>query len=80
METFIAGAAGVEIFLASVILAVVLAVWAMRGMFWLMRPAGRGSSASAVARAVAGRTGVLGGTMVLARVRASHGQMSLRAR
>jgi hypothetical protein len=75
METFMAGAAGVEIFLASVILAVVLAVWAMRGMFWLMQPAGRGSSAS-----VARRSGMAGGNLVLARVRASQGQMSLRTR
>jgi hypothetical protein len=77
METFMAGAAGVEIFLASVILAVVLAVWAMRGMFWLMEGAGRGSSAT---RAVAVRSGVVGGNLVLARVRASSGQMSLRTR
>lgn len=40
METFMAGAAGVEIFLASVILAVLMAVWAMRGMFLLMESAG----------------------------------------
>jgi hypothetical protein len=41
-----AGAAGVEIFLTSVILAVLMAVWAMRGMFWLMQGAGRASSVS----------------------------------
>jgi hypothetical protein len=80
METFIAGAAGVEIFLASVILAVVLAVWAMRGMFWLMEGVGRGSSASDAVRAVAVRTAMVGGNLVLARVRASHGQMTLRTR
>jgi hypothetical protein len=74
-----AGAAGVEIFLGSVILAVLMAVWAMRGMFWLMQPAGRGVR-EAVARPVAVRSGVVGGQLVLARVRASHGQMSLRTR
>jgi len=75
METFMAGAAGVEIFLASVILAVALAVWAMRGMFWLMRPAGRVSARPATAR-----TGMVGGNLVLARARVSQGQMSLRTR
>ena len=80
METLMAGAAGVEIFLASVILAVLLAVWAMRGMFWLMQGAGRGTASSVVRQPAAVRTFVVGGTMVLARVRASQGQMSLRAR
>ena len=80
METFMARAAGVEIFLASVILAVMMAVWAMRGMFWLMQGAGRGRSASVAGRAVAVRTGMVGGNLVLARVRVSHGQMSFWVR
>jgi hypothetical protein len=80
METLMAGAAGVEIFLTSVILAVLMAVWAMRGMFWLMQGAGRASSVSVARRPVAVRAGVLGGTLVLAPVRASRGQMSFRTR
>jgi hypothetical protein len=71
METFMAGAAGVEIFLASVILAVLMAVWAMRGMFWLMQGAGRPAVV---------RNRVAGGNLVLARVRATQGQMSLQTR
>jgi hypothetical protein len=71
METFMAGAAVTEIFLMSVILAVLMAVWAMRGMFWLMEGAGR---------PVAVRAEVPRGQMVLARVRASSGQMSFRTR
>jgi hypothetical protein len=71
METFMAGAAGVEIFLASVILAVLMAVWAMRGMFWLMQGAGRPASV---------RIEVPRGQLVLARVRATHRQMSFRTR
>ena len=71
METFMAGAAVTEIFLMSVILAVLMAVWAMRGMFRLMEGAGR----PAMARSEAPR-----GQLVLARVKASHGQMSFRTR
>jgi hypothetical protein len=73
METFMAGAAGVEIFLMSVILAVLLAIWALRGMFWLMQ------GASAV-RPVVARAEAAAGKLVMARVRASHGQMSFRTR
>jgi len=79
MEAFMAGAAVTEIFLGSVILAVLMAVWAMRGMFWLMEGAGRGIAASAK-RTAAIRTGMSGGSMVLAPVRATHAQMSLRTR
>ena len=71
METFMAGAAVAEIFLGSVILAVLMAVWAMRGMFWLMQGAGRPAAV---------RTEVPRGQLVLARVRASSGQMSFRTR
>jgi hypothetical protein len=69
METFMDGAAVAEIFLMSVILAVLMSVWAMRGMFWLMEGAGR---------PVRVRSGVVGGKLVMAR--ASSGQMSLRTR
>ena len=71
METFMAGAAVAEIFLVSVILAMLISVWAMRGMFWLMEGAGRPVRVRATA---------VGGKLVLARVRASSGQMSLRTR
>jgi len=71
METFMAGAVGVEIFLTSVILAVLMTVWAMRGMFWLMEGAGR---------PVRVRSGVVSGKLVMARARVSSGQMSLRTR
>jgi hypothetical protein len=71
METFMAGAAVAEIFLTSVILAVLMAVWAMRGMFRLMEGAGRPASV---------RAEVPRGQLVLARVSASHGQMSFRTR
>lgn len=71
METFMAEAAVAEIFLASVILAVLMAVWAMRGMFWLMQGAGRPAAI---------RERVAGGNLVLARVRAPQEQMSLRTR
>jgi hypothetical protein len=71
METFMAGAAVAEIFLTSVILAVLMAVWAMRGMFWLMASAGR---------PVAVRERVVGGNLVLARARAPQGQMIYRTR
>lgn len=80
METVMAGAAGVEIFLGSVILAVLLAVWAMRGMFWLMQGAGLGRSVSVAARPVAVRSGVAGGSLVLARVPSLSGLMSSRSR
>ena len=73
METFMAGAAVTEIFLMSVILAVLMAVWAMRGMFCLMEGAGRPA-------ATRERVAPVGGTMVLARVRVPQGQMSLRTR
>jgi hypothetical protein len=71
METFIAGAAVAEIFLMSVILAVLMSMWAMRGMFWLMEGAGR---------PVVARASVAGGKLVLARVRVPQRQMSLRTR
>ena len=71
METFMDGAAVTEIFLMSVILAVLMSVWAMRGMFWLMEGAGRTAPA---------RSAVPRGQLVLARVRASSGQMSFRTR
>jgi hypothetical protein len=73
MEAFMAGAAVAEIFLASVILAVLMAVWAMRGMFSLMEGAGRPV-------AVRERVAPIRGAMVLARVRATQGQMSLQTR
>jgi len=73
METFMAGAAGVEILLASVILAVLMAVWAMRGMFWLMQGAGRPA-------AVRDRVATVRGNLVLARVRAPQGRLSLQTR
>jgi hypothetical protein len=73
METFMAGAAVAEIFLTSVILAVLMVVWAMRGMFWLMEGAGRPV-------AVRERVPTVRGAMVLARVRATQGQMSLQTR
>jgi hypothetical protein len=73
METFMAGAAVVEIFLMSVILAVLLTIWGLRGMFWLMQ------GASAV-RPVVARSGAVVRNLVMARVRAGHGQMSLRTR
>jgi len=79
MEAFMAGAAGVEIFLGSVILAVVMSVWAMRGMFWLMEDAGRGITGLAN-RPVPVRAGMSGHSLVLAPVRVSHGQMGLRSR
>lgn len=79
MEAFVAGAAVTEIFLGSVILAVVMSVWAMRGMFWLMEGAGRGISVPAK-RPVAVRTPMSGGSMVMAPVRVSQGQMSLGSR
>jgi hypothetical protein len=71
METFMAGAAVAEIFLTSVILAVLMSVWAMRGMFWLMEGAGR----TVPVRAMAAR-----GKLVLAPVRVSSGRLSLRTR
>jgi hypothetical protein len=71
MEAFMAGAAVTEIFLGSVILAVVMSVWAMRGMFWLMEGAGRGI-AGAAKRPFAVRTGMANGSMVLAPIRASR--------
>jgi hypothetical protein len=71
METFMAGAAVAEIFLTSVILAVLMAVWAMRGMFWLMEGAGRPAPVRATA---------VGGKLVMARARVASGQMSLRTR
>lgn len=71
METFMAGAAVAEIFLTSVILAVLMSVWAMRGMFWLMEGAGRPAPVRATA---------VGGKLMMARARVSSGQMSLRTR
>lgn len=71
METFMTGAAVAEIFLTSVILAVLMAVWAMRGMFWLMEGAGRPAAV---------RASSVGGNLVMARVRVTSGQMSLRTR
>jgi len=71
METFMAGAAVAEIFLMSVILAVLMTVWAMRRMFWLMEGAGRPAAV---------RSEVAGGKLAMARVRAPQGQMSLRTR
>jgi hypothetical protein len=71
METFMDGAAVAEIFAMSVILAVLMSAWAMRGMFWLMEGAGRTASA---------RSAVTGERLVIARTRVSHGQMSLRTR
>ena len=71
METFMDGAAVAEIFAMSVILAVLMSVWAMRGMFWLMEGAGR---------PVQVRSAAVGGKLVMARARVSSGQMSLRTR
>jgi hypothetical protein len=71
METFMYGAAVAEVFLMSVILAVLMSVWAMRGMFWLMEGAGRPVRVRATA---------VGGKLVMARARVSSGQMSLRTR
>jgi hypothetical protein len=71
METFMDGAAVAEIFLMSVILAVLMSVWAMRGMFWLMEGAGRPVRVRATA---------VGGKLVMARAGVSSGQMSLRTR
>lgn len=71
METFMDRAAVAEIFLISVILAVLMSVWAMRGMFWLMEGAGRPAAV---------RTTAVGGKLVMARARVSGGQMSLRTR
>ena len=71
MESFMDGAAVAEIFLTSVILAVLISVWAMRGMFWLMEGAGRPAAVRATA---------VGGKLVMARARVSGGQMSLRTR
>lgn len=71
METFMAGAAVAEIFLTSVILAVLISVWAMRGMFWFMEGAGR----TAPVRAAS-----VGRKLVMAPVRVSSGRMSLRTR
>ena len=71
METFMVGAAVAEIFLMSVILAVLMSVWAMRGMFWLMEGTGR---------PVRVRTTAVGGKLVMARARVPSGQMSLRTR
>jgi hypothetical protein len=70
MEIFMDGAAVAEIFLMSVILAVLMSVWAMRGMFWLMEGAGR---------PVQARSAVVGGKLVMARARVPQGRMSLRA-
>jgi hypothetical protein len=71
METFMDGAAVAEIFLMSVILAVLMSVWAMRGMFWLMQTAGRTAPV---------RSAVAGGRLVMARARLPQRQMSLRTR
>jgi hypothetical protein len=71
METFMDGAAVAEIFLMSVILAVLMSVWAMRGMLWLMEGAGR---------PVRVRAEAVGRKLVMARVKVSSGQISLRTR
>lgn len=75
METLMAGAATLEIFLASLGMAVALGSLALRGALWLMHGAGTGGRG--ISRV---RPRVAGGTSALAQVRVGHGHLSLRMR
>jgi hypothetical protein len=43
MEAMVTAAANIEIFVATLAIAALLARLALRGMFWLMQPAGAGA-------------------------------------
>jgi hypothetical protein len=70
METLMAVAAKIEILMASIAVGLLITTIALRGMFRAVRPAGAGAV----------KTGTGSGELALARVRAGHGQVSLRAR
>jgi hypothetical protein len=69
METLMAVAAKIEILMASIAVGLLITTIALRGMFRAVRPAGAGAV----------KTGAGSGELALARVRAGHGQVSLRA-
>ena len=70
METLMAVAAKIEILMASIAVGLLITTIALRGMFRAVRPAGAGAV----------KSGAGSGELARARVRAGHGQVSLRAR
>jgi hypothetical protein len=77
METLMAGAASIEIFLASVGIATIMARLALDGVFWLMQDAGT----RAPRQAATPRPRPAIGSLAMVRVRIGEGRhLPLRAR